>query len=405
VCLVLLPVWLLGAGELGRLAWNSAVPGDLERTVAVKGRDFVQFYVAGSIAREGAWQTLYDVHELEQAVGRIVPAAGGQIPAPAYGPQIALLFSPLSRLPYLAARWSWLAASALLYLLAALIVMRTAGAVCEYRALAWMTILCNPLLAVVLSTGQIAVIALLGWALAAAAYSRGHVWLFGACLGLLIYKPPLLLGAVLVLVLLGHRSALAGLMLSAAAQVALSLPATGLAPWKQYVAALGSLSNYAFLTGTVPHQRHSLLGFFQLLPGSGQIALLLYGVAAGAILWLWRSRRREAPTPWFPAALAATAVLLSPHLYVYDLIVLVPAFLMAASLVTKGLPQLSRADRILLWSGYLVLLAPYSGAIASQARVQVSTLALLAFLVAVLARARDISVGQRSGAGPLQRQP
>lgn len=385
--LVLLPIWLVGAGDLVRFAWNTAVPGDRERTGLVKGQDFVQFYVAGSLAREGAWDALYDISTLKRAVARIVPAAAGLIPAPAYSPQTALLFSPLSKLRYLTARWVWFAASLLLYLIAASIVIRCIGPVRDHRVFMWMTILCNPLLSALLASGQIGVIAVVGWALAIWAFSRGRMWLFGVCIGLLIYKPTLLLGAVLVLMLLGRRRALTGLVFSAAAQVVVSIPATGIEPWKQYIAALGALRNYAVLTDTVPHQRHSLLGFFQLLPVSEYVAVLLYVVAVLGVLGLWLSKRREPPTLWFPTALATTVVLFSPHLYVYDLVVLVVPFLMAASLVARRAHPLSRVDRILLWSGFVVLLAPYSGAIALHARVQVSTLALMTLLVAVHRRA------------------
>ena len=154
LALLLLPVWVMGAGELARFASNNVPAGMFEANGFVKGRDFVQFYVAGTLAREGEWRDLYEVSALEQQVARIVPAAAGHIPAPAYGPQVALLFAPLSRLSYVTARWWWFAISAAAYFLAGALILWSVTPLHDFRLLAWVTLLCNPALAVLLSTGQ-----------------------------------------------------------------------------------------------------------------------------------------------------------------------------------------------------------------------------------------------------------
>jgi glycosyl transferase family 87 len=381
LCLFLLPVWILGAGELARFVSLNSVSGPLERNGLVKGRDFVAFYVAGALAREGRWHSLYDLDELEGEVARIVPAAAGQVGAPAYGPQVALFFSQFARLSYLDARWFWLAASVVLYLLSAEITMRTARLRGAHRALAWITVLCNPAFAMLLATGQTAALAVLAWALAAMALSGSRPFLFGLSLGLLGYKPPLLIGAIPVMLILRQWTALAGVALMVAAQWAVVFVATGTEPFRAYFGSISAVSRYYFVTDTLPHQKQSLIGFFRLLAGPGFAATFLTALGTAAVLGLWYAGRRHARMPLVVSMLIATTVLLSPHLYVYDLVVLTPALLLVAGVLSRA--SAWHRNRYLAWTAYALLFAPFSGAIALHLGVQSSTVAIALFLLAM----------------------
>src|SRR4051794_36420642 len=70
-------------------------------------RDFAHFYVLGVIARERNAQALYDMDLMATIVPRVVPGAPVTVFPPAYGPQISLLFSPLTRLSYSTALYTW----------------------------------------------------------------------------------------------------------------------------------------------------------------------------------------------------------------------------------------------------------------------------------------------------------
>ena len=379
--LVLLPVWIFGITEFSRFIANNARPGAVEANGLIKGRDFIQFYAAGALAREGKWRELYDVSALQQEVARLVPAAAGSVPAPVYGPQVALFFSPWSRLPYLAARWGWFAWSALIYFAAAALVIHTTAHLKGLRVIAGVTLLCNPALAMVLSTGQTGTMAMLFWALAIVAADRGRRFLFGLCLGLLAYKPPLLIGALPALVILRCWPAVGGIVITASGQVAVSAMIAGVDPWRHYIDGLMSVSRYYFLTDTIPHQKQSILGFFQLMVGSNIAALALTSVAVVAILAIWWFHRNEWHPTWLAAMLSATTVLLSPHFYVYDLIVLTPALLVVADRLARRCS--SPAERELLGAAYALLFAPVSGFVALRSGVQVSTGLLTWFVFAV----------------------
>jgi hypothetical protein len=300
IALLLLPVWILGAGELSQFVWKNAVPGPLERTGMVKGRDFVQFYVAGSLARDGRWAELYDVIALKQAVTEIVPPGQGFVPAPVYPPHVALFFHPWAGAPYLTARWSWLALSVIAYVAGTALVIRRLRLSGAQRAMLWLMSVLNPAFAMAITTGQLSVVAMLAWALAISAQFRGRMLLCGAYLGLLAYKPPLLFGVLLVLLVTGGRAILAGILLCGTAQAVATVVASGFSPWAEYLRSLTELPAYYYLTDTLPHQKQSLLGFFQLLLGSGPLLSRLVSSCSGGSIergWIadgsclcWRRR-------------------------------------------------------------------------------------------------------------------
>jgi hypothetical protein len=379
--LLLLPVWVFGVGEFKRFIANNTTSGAVEANGLIKGRDFVQFYVAGALAREGKWRELYDVPALEQEVARLVPAAAGNVPAPVYGPQVALFFSPWSRLPYIAARWCWFVWSAVIYFAAAALVIHTTARLQGFRVIAGITLLCNPALAMVLSTGQTGAMAMLFWALAIVAAGRGRPLLFGLCLGLLAYKPPLLIGALPALLILRCWPALVGILITGVGQLAVGAIIAGVDPWRHYIYGLMSVSRYYFLTDTIPHQKQSILGFFQLTVGSNIAALALTAVGVVAILVLWWFHRKDWHPTWLAVMLSATTILLSPHFYVYDLIVLTPALLVVADRLAWRCS--SPAERKLAGAAYALLFAPVSGFVALRSGVQLSTGFLTWFVFAV----------------------
>jgi hypothetical protein len=204
--------------------------------------------------------------------------------------------------------------------------------------------------------------------------------MFGICLGLLAYKPPLLIGAIPVLLVMRSQTALTGVTVSALGQVAISVIVAGVEPWLVYFTSLRRMSDYYFLTDTLPHQKQSILGFFQLLFGSGTIVAILSAVSIALVAALWWPHRRDRMAVWMVPMLATTTVLLSPHFYVYDLVILMPVLVLTAGALLRTSDSTPKWP--LVWSGYALLYAPFSGAFALHSRVQASTIVLVAFFVA-----------------------
>jgi hypothetical protein len=128
-----------------------------------------------------------------------------------------------------------------------------------------------------------------------------------------------------------------------------------------------------------PYQTHSLRTFwFLLVPWPG-LALGLYFLSAAAVLGLtiatWK-RRHAVPLALRYSVLLFATVLVSPHLTVYDLVILAPAFILSADWLV-GQPSTSSTRRLgtLLYLAYtLPLLGPY----AQWTHVQLSVVAMAA---------------------------
>ena len=128
-----------------------------------------------------------------------------------------------------------------------------------------------------------------------------------------------------------------------------------------------------------PYQMHSLRAFWALLLPGTHAAFVLYAGSAVAVLaltlWIWKSRL---PLGIRFSALLIATVLVSPHLTVYDLAILAPAFLLLAdwNLESVGRPPVP-AISLSLYACYpLFLLGP----VAHYTHLQLSVPVLVALL-------------------------
>ena len=111
-----------------------------------------------------------------------------------------------------------------------------------------------------------------------------------------------------------------------------------------------------------------------------RVALALYAISAVAVLVLavqcWR---RRAPLPVRFSALLLATVLVSPHLTVYDLVILAPAFLLLGDwALAHGEVQVALRIQQLLYLCYPFFL---TGPLARITHLQLSVVAMMAMLV------------------------
>jgi hypothetical protein len=168
------------------------------------------------------------------------------------------------------------------------------------------------------------------------AFLARREWLTGIALGFLAFKPQFLVAIPLVLLLAKAWKAFAGLALSAGIQLASTYFYFGPGVMRLY---LDRLLYSAGRPGSAelrlsPIQMHSLYSFWELMipwPRGVWALYLLSSLAvvamAGAV---WKS---SAPAAVRFSALILAAVLVNPHIYIYDLLALVPVFLLVTDWV------------------------------------------------------------------------
>jgi arabinofuranan 3-O-arabinosyltransferase len=289
--------------------------------------DFVNVWAAGRLTLDGNPAAAYDwtLHKAAEviAVGHGFDGYYGWH----YPPTFLFAAAALALIPYTAASLIWLVATLPAYFAAVRVIVGERAGI--FVALGFPAALWNA------TAGQNGFLtaALIGGTLG---LMERHPTLAGICLGLLSYKPHF--GLLFPLVLLADRRwrVLVTAAVVTIVMAALSWLAFGAAAWEAFVHWMPITSRVVLGEGGADWNRlQSLFGFVRAHGGSETLAWSVQAAMALtlaiALCWLWRSR---APFELKAAALAAGALLATPYLYIYDLVVLaIPvAFLLRLAL-------------------------------------------------------------------------
>jgi glycosyl transferase family 87 len=369
--LIALSLWTIWAVDV-------SVPGAVDRLGKVKGTDFLQFYAAGSFVRDGQPARLYDGAALNARTQSVAPQSRETVFVPIQSPQMALAFAPLSALSYPAAVSIWIALIAVLYAGACAIVWRVCTPLHQYRYEAIACCAASPALYSTVLHGQTSVLALVALALALSALRRGAPTSAGLALGLLAFKPHWVAAAGAVFAVAMEWRVVAGLIASAAAQIGLTAALVGARVMAAYWHMLRSVQQLGDLLE--PHPGDSLRSFFRVFLPWPTAAFVAY--AAGAALALLAAaslwRRQAVPFEIRASAVVLAMVLVSPHAFSYDLILLVPVFFLLGSWTVTAVDR-GRAMRV-EWALCALYIAPILSALPAPLRLQFSVTAMAALL-------------------------
>jgi hypothetical protein len=358
-----------------------AKPGIIDRAGNIKFQDFLQFPISARLIASGHADQLYD----DQVLAREIHATIGRDTSVYlqyfYGPQVALPFIPLASLPFLAQAAIWVALSLLMYFVCIYLILKRCAALRPFRALVAICALAYPPLFHFFMRGQLSVVLLVCFTAAYLAFLSERDFLAGVTLGLLAFKPQFLVAIPLILLLAQAWKALAGVVISAATQLALTSLYFGRDVMQAYFARLLHSASHPGSTELIfsPIQMHSLHSFWELLIPSGPGVWALYVLTSFAVTGIaasiWKS---SAPLALRFSALMFAAVLVNPHLYIYDLLALAPAFLLLTDWsLDNPLHSAKPALDVLL---YLAFLLPLFGPLAHWTHLQLSVVVFAALL-------------------------
>ena len=346
--------------------------------------DFVAFYAAGSLVRDGLANSIYQPEVVAQAEEALLGRPAGRYGGLAFmnPPFVAGLFQPLTELSYGKAQAVWFAVSILVVVASIALLWpdlqklrRPWAFVFALAALASFPVF-NSLL-----YGQLSSLVLLSWVLSYRLYRRGHEAQSGLALAAALIKPQLAVVPVLYLLATGRWRTLGGFAGGAAALAGLSVALAG--PQVVFITYPTFLLDSLAWREEFGVNRIDMFGwnsfFIRVLPSTDAALRLLLTIALSAATLLaaivvWR-RRRSLEELWAPTlALAAATILVSPHVHTHDLqILMLPAALLAVQ----------RRDALsIAASGLLLFAVPMA-----MIRVNLATPALAAALVIVLADA------------------
>ncbi len=384
--------------------WNMATPGLLDRARNLKGTDFLHLYTLGSLALDHRATDLYNAQaQSELAVAR-VPVAAGIYYLPLYPPQVSLFFAPFAQLAYPWALILWLTLSSLVYGLCCYAVWRACPNLHNHKLTVAILALAFPAFFHLIAWGQTSALALAFFTLAFFALRAQREFLAGLALGCLIFKPQLALAAALIFLLTLNWKVIAGALLSAVAQFTAAGLYYGPGPLRDWNRALLNLPRMLPLLEPRLYQTHSLRTFWNMLLPWPSASFVLYLISALLVFALaiasWRSRL---PLSLRFSALLLATVLLAPHLTVYDLVILAPAFLLLSDWIGTQPQNTVPHLRLLL---YLAFTLPLVGPLASWTHLQLSVPVMAAILYEIWnlgwksASASEISTARTETATP-----
>lgn len=371
---------LLAVCLWGVCAADYGTRGLLDRAGNIKFQDSLPFYISARLITGHRATQLYDANTRDHELRSIVGEPGRLRLVNLYGPQAGLLFLPLARFRFLTAGFLWAAGSLIVYFACAYAVWRCLPNLQAHRTMVIIAALAFAPLFHLFVRGQISALILLCFTVTFLAFRNERKWWAGVALGCLILKPQFLVAIPIVLLMSQSWSTLAGLVLSATAQLALACLTFGSPLMRAY---FNLLLHPSIWVGTAelslaPIQMHSLRAFWLLLIPWRGISFMLYLVSSAIVILLavivWRSRSALAIRY---SALIFTAVLVNPHLFVYDLVALAPALLM---LTDWALDQQGSVRPALVVLLYLSFVLPLVGPLSRWTHVQFSVIAFVALL-------------------------
>ena len=381
-------LWLLS------IAVTLSAPGATSLVGVVKMPDFVQFYTLGRLADEERVTEAYDFQAFHDAQAKLVPDSKGLIFPPVYPPQAAVAFIPLSRLSYATAQRTWIAITIFVY---ALIVWRAwwgCRAHLRDARLVFAAAAAFPPFFQTVIYGQVTVLVLVPCFLAWLALERRRHVAAGFALGFLAMKPQF--GPVFAVIVLMGRDwrMLWGAVAAVAVQLVCVWAVLGLDVFGEYVSVLRTVAAHADALEAKPFQSHSIRAVTRLLPG--WLGLAGWVGISGIVLWkTGRAWCSTAPlNVRFGLAIVA-AVLVNPHLIVYDAAILVlPLLWFGADVAARESADSARRYATLIYGLFLAFFIPT----AALVKVQLSVLLMLWLFWQASNGHRTYSVGIESPA-------
>jgi hypothetical protein len=367
---------LLAACLWSIYAFDVSTPGLLDRNGLVKGTDFVHFYVLGSLAREHRGSTLYNTLLQSEIAREIVPGAQPLYYVALYGPQVSVFFASFARFSYGTAFVLWSLFNAIVYGVCCVAIWRVCPRLRDHGPTVFILAIAYPAFFHLIAWGQTSAPALLFFTLAYLALRADREFLAGLAIGLLVYKPQLGIAGAILFLFSKQWRLVAGAVISGAAELSVGWLYYGTAVMREYWNVLRHFQQVLPNLEPRAYVVHCLRAFWAMLVPVPTFAALLYILSAviviSASVLIWRSR---APLALRYSALLIATVLVAPHLTIYDLVILVPAFLLLADLALQESAPTSVP--ILL---YLCYALPLIGPLSRYTHVQLSVVAFAALL-------------------------
>lgn len=332
------------------------------------GGDYSTFYVAGTILNQYAPDRLYDFGLQSKLYHSLLPDIPATVELPFINsPFFALLFRPLSLLPYIPSYLAWIVFSTALYVTGLALVRKTYHAIPLHasKIALLLALSFEPFLIECAIGGNSSAFGFFAIALALYFERRGMHIASGMALGLCLYKPTLLLLILPMLFVARRVKTLMGFVISGSSLAGISFLTLGWQPCFDYMQILLRVSrgiwNAEVLFRTWKYV--DILSFFSLLFGGVTLitwfSVLIVVLASIPFLidvW-WKFNRLEEDRRDLVWACTLTwTAFFNLHFAIYDTVIVVVAIVLTVDVLYRyssnsalALPPAFRVLLVLLY--------------------------------------------------------
>jgi hypothetical protein len=350
-CSVLAAIVIDGSRSLGPRAFALPTPGAYEPYLD----DFVVFFAAGDLAgsRDGSFYELPVIHNAEARVAGTT--AENTLVLPFFNPPyVAAALAPLAILHPSFAAIVWTIGSCFLIGLSLALTARTV-AFTILSLLAVLLVASSMPFYQVLLHGQMTGIIMVGWALVWLSLFRGSSdSLLVAGFLLLSVKPQLALTAFLAAAAIGRWRAILAASILIIGLFAASAIAFGPQTITDYLGLMWNATRWDEVNGISIYGMFGWNGLARAMLGTEHesarsILSVLFTAATAALMVIGLRSKRARNYPEFAfASVLAASVLMSPHLYAHDMLVMSLAFVVIGQSTVVG-AQRALALAVLFW--------------------------------------------------------
>jgi hypothetical protein len=297
--------------------------------------DFPAFYNAGRILDSHSWSDLYNRELQEHLYIELVPGTPPGDPRIlffSYTPFFALVFAPLALLPYRLALLSWSIISFLFFLVGFRRVWNICGFDSRYRLSAFLIALSFlPFFAWCLLVGQSSAFGFFALALAISLDHQGKSFASGLALSLLLYKPPLLIWFLPMLLITGRWRAFIGFCSGGIVLALLSLAMIGRSGLPSYFQMLRSFSVLKLTSRRRTFHEIDLFSLFNSVFHEHFLVTITVTVVISAVVFALLVRQwTRTPAQAWAIAIPWTTIL-NLYFLVYDSTILILSVLLTVA--------------------------------------------------------------------------
>lgn len=302
---------------------------------AVIGGDYLAFYSASGLVLEGRALDAYNQAAFETALQANLASDNLGL-LWQYPPVLFFLIAPLALLPYKLSYWLWMFTTAAILAFALRRLTRDVQTPSSASNLTLWVLMASPIIVGVFVNGQISLLTTA--LLVTAAYRPKTHWLLaGVCAGLLTIKPQLGVIIPFAYLAIGAWRTIGVAAVVALSIHGLSLFVFGAESFPTFLSALDRIQTQVATGGadTPPYAMTTLFAQLRIWGVAGTPALWGHIAFAGTVIafvtWQWRTQFRQGDQSlYLTALLCASAVLITPYAYAYELAALAPAGLWIA---------------------------------------------------------------------------